>query len=249
VSDRAARFVTVPLRVRREHRNWSAAEHAAWLDLLCASYEVGGYFDSPDVARAFLGSRAGALDALIARRAFVEIDGDWLLVDYHVLYDERRLPRRLRTIDEHLATAEQKIANGVALSPIERWARWKARRDGAVLPDPRVGRTLARANAPTMGNAEGERTETERETEQTLALAIGSLAPRTSDATCPDCGARVVVKKGKRGAFRSCSRYPDCSWSDDLDELAVPFDKDADRRLSHKLFAEQWTRDHAAPKS
>lgn len=35
------------------------------------------------------------------------------------------------------------------------------------------------------------------------------------NAPCPACGTGVVtVKRGKNGAFLSCSRYPECRWSD-----------------------------------
>jgi hypothetical protein len=34
------RFIFVPLRLRREHRDWPNAEHAAWFDLFLASFEV-----------------------------------------------------------------------------------------------------------------------------------------------------------------------------------------------------------------
>lgn len=124
---RSDRFVFVPLRFRREHREWSNAEHAAWFDLFLASFEVEGTFDSPEVARAYLGPRAAALDALMARDEFVEQDdGTWILADYLELYDRRR-PRHYKTLAERLADADAKQARGEPLEPIERWARWKAR--------------------------------------------------------------------------------------------------------------------------
>ncbi len=36
--------------------------------------------------------------------------------------------------------------------------------------------------------------------------------------TCPRCGAPLVIKAGRRGPFYSCSRYPKCNFSMDLDE-------------------------------
>lgn len=120
------RFVFVPLRFRREHREWSNAEHAAWVDLLLASLEVEGRFDSLEVARAYLGPRAAALDALIARGAFAEFEGAWSLSDYHELYDGRR-PRHYKTLAQRLADADAREARGEPLLPIERWARWRQR--------------------------------------------------------------------------------------------------------------------------
>jgi hypothetical protein len=126
VGTNADRFVYLPVRFRREHREWSNSEHAAWLDLFLASLEVEGRFDSIEVARAYLGNRAGALEALMARDAFIDVDGFWMLADFLELYDGRR-PRHYKTLAERLADADARQARGEALLPIERWARWKAR--------------------------------------------------------------------------------------------------------------------------
>lgn len=86
---REERFVKLLTGVRRAHRDWSNAEHAAWLDLLLACYELDGRFESLEVARAFLGGRAGALDALVARGELIETDsGEWLVAYYAELYDQ-----------------------------------------------------------------------------------------------------------------------------------------------------------------
>jgi hypothetical protein len=37
------------------------------------------------------------------------------------------------------------------------------------------------------------------------------LAAPTGE-TCPECGAEVLLRSGKNGRFRSCSRFPDCPW-------------------------------------
>ena len=124
--ERTERFASIPTAIRREQRDWSNAEHSAWLDLFLASLELEGTFDSLEVARAYLGSRAGALDRLIARGAFIEVDGVWLLTDYLELYDGRR-PRHYRTLAQRVADADAREARGEALLPIERWARWGAR--------------------------------------------------------------------------------------------------------------------------
>jgi DNA topoisomerase-1 len=33
---------------------------------------------------------------------------------------------------------------------------------------------------------------------------------------CPQCGGKVLIRKGKYGRFRSCSNYPRCEWSGPL---------------------------------
>jgi DNA topoisomerase-1 len=39
---------------------------------------------------------------------------------------------------------------------------------------------------------------------------IHAAPPTTTDEKCPNCGADMVVKRGRFGEFLSCSRYPDC---------------------------------------
>jgi len=46
---------------------------------------------------------------------------------------------------------------------------------------------------------------------------------RPTDQTCPDCGRPVVKKFGKHGLwFLSCSGWPECKWSQQLDEEGNP---------------------------
>jgi DNA topoisomerase I len=46
---------------------------------------------------------------------------------------------------------------------------------------------------------------------------------RPTDRTCPECGRPVVMKFGKHGLwFLSCSGWPDCKWSQQLDEAGDP---------------------------
>ena len=46
---------------------------------------------------------------------------------------------------------------------------------------------------------------------------------RPTDRTCPECGRPVVEKFGKHGLwFLSCSGWPDCKWSQQLDEHGEP---------------------------
>jgi DNA topoisomerase-1 len=50
-----------------------------------------------------------------------------------------------------------------------------------------------------------------------------SRPERPTDQTCPDCGRPVVKKFGKHGLwFLSCSGWPDCKWSQQLDEKGDP---------------------------
>jgi DNA topoisomerase-1 len=37
-----------------------------------------------------------------------------------------------------------------------------------------------------------------------------------TDLVCPDCGAPLQVRLGKRGEFLACSRHPDCGFTSDL---------------------------------
>lgn len=121
-------FVVVPIRYRREHATWSNAEVAAWLDLLMVSYQVGGIFDSPNVARAYLGGRGGALDALIERGAFVEVGDTWQLADYVALYDESRRLRPYLPNAVRVADAEAKLERGEPLTEAERKALQRSKR-------------------------------------------------------------------------------------------------------------------------
>jgi DNA topoisomerase-1 len=46
---------------------------------------------------------------------------------------------------------------------------------------------------------------------------------RPTDKTCPECGRPVVEKFGKHGMwFLSCSGWPECKWSQQLDEQGEP---------------------------
>jgi DNA topoisomerase I len=46
---------------------------------------------------------------------------------------------------------------------------------------------------------------------------------RPTDKTCPECGKSVVEKFGKHGLwFLSCSDWPDCKWSQQLDDEGNP---------------------------
>jgi DNA topoisomerase-1 len=40
--------------------------------------------------------------------------------------------------------------------------------------------------------------------------------PAATDRNCPDCGAKLVVRTGRRGQFLGCSKYPECRHTEDL---------------------------------
>jgi hypothetical protein len=206
------RFVFVPLTIRREHWDWPPDEHAAWLDLYLASYEVDGIFDSLDVARAYLGPRAVGLDGLIARGSFIEVDGTWRLVDYWLRYNGRR-PRHYRSLDEHLAAAATKAARGEPLSGIERWARWKARSQGADLPDLRKHRGRTDGEGDVKEDVDGEN---EKEVEVDTAN-VGPTLGRLQTLSGPD---HVALQMRKARAhidlFKEGPAVPRTVWCQDF---------------------------------
>jgi DNA topoisomerase I len=40
--------------------------------------------------------------------------------------------------------------------------------------------------------------------------------PVMTDVDCPDCGAKLVIRSGRRGPFLGCSKYPKCKHAEDL---------------------------------
>lgn len=208
-------FVVVPVRYRREHSDWSNAEVAAWLDLLMASYQVGGTFDTPNVARAYLGGRAGALDALIDRGAFVEIGDSWQLADYVELYDESKRLRPYLPNAVRVADAEAKLERGEPLTEAERKALQRSKR-----PEP-----------------EGEVEQEGEERRERSPDVSGHVPTSTTEGSpCPLCDrGRLVLKEGKRGQFLSCDRYPDCRGKADIPVVprapSIDLDTPENRRL------------------
>ena len=126
----------MPLTIRREQRDWSNAEVAAWRDTFLAAYEVRGRFESLDLIRAYLGPRAAALDALIERGELVEDEDEWIFPSYFDLYgSDGKLQRRSQA--DRLQDAADKMARGERLADAEYAARHRARRDGIPFPTPR----------------------------------------------------------------------------------------------------------------
>ena len=33
------------------------------------------------------------------------------------------------------------------------------------------------------------------------------------DRTCPICGAKLIIKRGKNGSFYGCENFPDCKFT------------------------------------
>jgi ssDNA-binding Zn-finger/Zn-ribbon topoisomerase 1 len=83
-------------------------------------------------------------------------------------------------------------------------------------------------NAKSIGGkkkAEGEAAEGEAGE----GAAKPKRAPRrrssavATDRDCPDCGAKMLIRSGRRGPFLGCSGYPKCRHTENLPaDLAVP---------------------------
>jgi len=60
-------------------------------------------------------------------------------------------------------------------------------------------------------------------TERPARPARRRSAPVPTDRACPDCGAKLVIRSGRRGPFLGCSAYPKCKHTENLPEdLAAP---------------------------
>ena len=40
--------------------------------------------------------------------------------------------------------------------------------------------------------------------------------PVATDRVCPDCGAKLIIRTGRRGPFLGCSKYPECKHTEDV---------------------------------
>lgn len=47
------------------------------------------------------------------------------------------------------------------------------------------------------------------------------------DVTCPDCGGELILKRGARGEFWGCRRFPDCRGTREVEDKPAPNDQDA----------------------
>jgi len=48
------------------------------------------------------------------------------------------------------------------------------------------------------------------------AARAGRPKPVVTDRACPDCGANLVIRSGRRGQFLGCSSYPKCRHTENL---------------------------------
>ena len=60
----------------------------------------------------------------------------------------------------------------------------------------------------------------------TEAYEAGYERPKSEqlDEACPDCGEKLLVRSGRRGAFIGCSGYPKCKTTKKLDADGKPID-------------------------
>lgn len=132
-TDRRNRYARLPLSARRDRRDWTALEAAAWYELYLAAYEMRGRFESLELVRAYLGPRSGAVDSLIERGELAEEDDEWIMPAYFDMYGEDGKLQR-KSMGERLQEAADKMARGERLSDAEYAARHRARRDGIPFP-------------------------------------------------------------------------------------------------------------------
>jgi len=50
--------------------------------------------------------------------------------------------------------------------------------------------------------------------------SIPATSPKPTDLICPDCGAKMVSRKGQYGTFWGCSTYPKCRGTRDSNGLS-----------------------------
>lgn len=60
--------------------------------------------------------------------------------------------------------------------------------------------------------------ESKLETTEEKAERV-KLAVETVDKNCPECGKQLVVRTGKFGKFLACSGFPDCKYTEKLEEI------------------------------
>ena len=135
---REDRYFRIPTSFRREMRDCPDGPYAAAVDLLLASYDLGGTFESEAIARAMLGRRVRHFAELKRRGMLVDRpDGQLELTLYAALYDGDGKPRSRKSRDERLQDAAAKLDRGEPLTDAETAARHRARRDGLTIPDAR----------------------------------------------------------------------------------------------------------------
>jgi DNA topoisomerase-1 len=86
-------------------------------------------------------------------------------------------------------------------------------------PKCRNAKSLKKAGLATEkeGTGNGEQgTGTEAKPKKRRAAAPRKPKATPTDRMCPDCGAPLLIRSGRRGPFLGCSKYPDCRHTEDL---------------------------------
>jgi len=109
-----------------------------------------------------------------------------------------------------LETAEQKIQPGSYELPVEK-TDMVCEKCGAtmIVKNGRFGKFAACPNYPACKNTKPlvSTTATAEDEEE------GKTAPVVADFKCELCGADMVLRNGKFGAFYACSKYPECKFT------------------------------------
>ena len=95
-----------------------------------------------------------------------------------------------------------------------------------VIKNSRRGPFLACSGYPKCRNAKSlDKAGKPKAAEEGAAGAKGKRAaprraarskPVETDRDCPDCGAKLVIRTGRRGQFLGCSKYPECKHTEDV---------------------------------
>jgi DNA topoisomerase I len=92
-----------------------------------------------------------------------------------------------------------------------------------IIKNSRRGPFMACSAYPKCRNAKSLKKEGETEAAEGEAGTKAPRKPRVSrpkpvetDRDCPDCGAKLVIRSGRRGPFLGCSKYPKCKHAEDL---------------------------------
>ncbi|PIT98355.1 MAG: type I DNA topoisomerase [Candidatus Andersenbacteria bacterium CG10_big_fil_rev_8_21_14_0_10_54_11] len=54
--------------------------------------------------------------------------------------------------------------------------------------------------------------------EKQISLSKKELTEEKTGEICPECGGELVIKLGRFGKFKACSKYPDCKFTDSIGE-------------------------------
>ena len=89
-----------------------------------------------------------------------------------------------------------------------------------VIKNSRRGPFLACSAYPKCRNAKPLKGDKKAAGDKPAARRPRTSAPRSrpapTDRTCPDCGAGLVIRNGRRGPFLGCSAYPKCRHTEDV---------------------------------